>query len=126
VFMKRLIAGWATTMLMAGGLGLACMESAGSAQAGCQPGWAANVCGYGPNRWCPGDSLYLDRGGPHQGVEWDMGVCHTWYRVAEGAGNVGEGPHNQSDVWEGPNPPPPAPPPNYGPPGLIVQCPPIC
>jgi hypothetical protein len=113
-------------MLMAGGLGLACMESAGSAQAGCQPGWAANVCGYGPNRWCPGDSLYLDRGGPHQSVEWDMGVCHTWYRVAEGAGNVGEGPHNQSDVWEGPNPPPPAPPPNYPPPGLIVQCPPIC
>jgi hypothetical protein len=55
-----------------------------------------------------------------------MGVCHTWYRVAEGAGNVGKGPHNQSDIWEGPNPPPPAPPPNYPPPGLIVQCPPIC
>ena len=53
----------------------------------------------------------MDQGGPYQGVQWDMNVCHTWYRVALGAGNVPEGPHNQSDVWEGPNPPPPAPPP---------------
>jgi hypothetical protein len=65
---------------------------------------------YGPNRWCPGDSLYMDQGGPYQDIEWDMNVCHTWYRVGEGAGNVPEGPNNASDVWEGDNPPPPAPP----------------
>lgn len=28
-----------------------------------------------------------------------MHVCHTWYRVAQGAGNVPEGPNNLSDVW---------------------------
>ena len=60
----------------------------------------------------------MDQGGPYQGIQWDMNVCHTWYRVAEGSGNVPEGPHNQSDVWEGPNPPPPAPPPAPAPPGL--------
>jgi hypothetical protein len=89
--------------------------SAATAQA-CNGAWGA--CGYGPNHWCPGDSLYMDQGGPYQGVVWDMGVCHTWYRVATGKGNVPEGPHNRSDVWEGPNPPPPAPPPAPAPRGL--------
>lgn len=116
--MKQLTVGVATTILVSGALGLACLVSAGAAQAGCEPGHVGNVCGYGPNRWCPGDSLYMDRGGPYQGVQWDMNVCHTWYRVAQGAGNVGEGPHNQSDVWEGPDPPPPAPAPAPAPPGL--------
>ena len=113
-FMKRTIVGFAATTLLLGGLGVS-GGGAGTAQA-CDGAWGA--CGYGPNRWCPGDSLYMDQGGPYQGIQWDMNVCHTWYRVAEGSGNVPEGPHNQSDVWEGPNPPPPAPPPAPAPPGL--------
>jgi hypothetical protein len=110
--MKRVIVGLASTVLISGGLSLAGV-GAGTAQA-CNG--AFGPCGYGPNTWCPGQSLYIDRGGPYQGVEWDMGVCHTWYRVDQGAANVGEGPRNLSDVWEGPNPPPPAaPPPPPGP-----------
>jgi hypothetical protein len=116
--MKRaLIVGSAATVLLSGGLTLAGVGE-GTAHAGCAPGWVPNTCGYGPNRWCPGDSLYMDRGGPYQGVVWDMNVCHTWYRVAQGAGNVFEGPHNASSIWEGANPPPPAPPPPAAPRGL--------
>jgi hypothetical protein len=113
--MKRLVVGLATTVLVSGGLGLGAGLGAGTAQA-CDGAWGP--CGYGPNRWCPGDSLYMDRGGPYQGVVWDMSVCHTWYNVAEGAGNVFEGPNNQSSIWEGDNPPPPAAPPPPAPPGL--------
>jgi hypothetical protein len=46
--------------------------------------------------------VYIDQGGRYQGVLWDMHVCHTWYRVALGAGNVPLGPHNQSDVLSAP------------------------
>jgi hypothetical protein len=113
--MKRVLVGLATTVLVSGGFGMAGLGLAGTAQA-CNGAWG--VCGYGPNRWCPGDSLYNDQGGPYQGVQWDMNVCHTWYRVAAGAGNVPEGPNNASDVWEGDNPPPPAAPPPPAPPGL--------
>jgi hypothetical protein len=104
--MRRVIAGLATAVLVSGGAGLAGL-TAGTAQA-CNGAWGP--CGYGPNRWCPGDSLYIDRGGPYQGVVWDMSVCHTWYKVAEGAGNVFEGPNNQSSIWEGDDPPLPPPP----------------
>jgi hypothetical protein len=112
--MRRAIAGLATAVLVSGGAGLAGL-TAWTAQA-CNGAWGP--CGYGPNRWCPGDSLYIDRGGPYQGVVWDMSVCHTWYKVAEGAGNVFEGPNNQSSIWEGDDPPPPAAPPPPAPPGL--------
>jgi hypothetical protein len=117
--MKRAIVGLATTVLLSGALGLAGL-GAGTAQA-CNGVWGE--CGYGPNRWCPGDSLYSDQGGPDNESMWDMGVCHTWYRVAQGAGNVPvpERPgsnENSSTVWDGPDPPPPAGPPPPAPPGL--------
>src|SRR5262249_35844848 len=89
--MNRLLVGLAASALVSGGLAVAGLGLASTAQA-CNGAWGP--CGYGPNHWCPGDSLYMDRGGPYQGVEWDMNVCHTWYRVAEGAGNVPEGPNN--------------------------------
>jgi len=114
--LKRIVAG----ALLSGGIAVAGLGlGAGTAQA-CNG--AFGPCGYGPNHWCPGDSMYMDRGGPYQGVQWDMGVCHTWYRVAPGAGNVPEGPRNQSDVWEGSNPPPPAPPPPPPPAGPPPPC----
>ena len=120
--MKRGVAGLATTVLVSGGLGLAGL-GAGTAQAACTPDTGGYSCGYGPNHWCPGDSVYSDQGGPDNGVNWDMSVCHTWYRVAQGAGNVPvpERPgsnENSSTVWEGPNPPPPALPPPPAFPGL--------
>ncbi|MGB9227299.1 hypothetical protein, partial [Mycobacterium sp.] len=95
--MKRGIAGLAATLLVSGGLGLAGLgPGAGTAQATCSPG-AAVVNGrcYGPNHWCPGQSLYVSQGGPNRDVDWDMNVCHTWYWVAVGEGNV------SPQVWDG-------------------------
>jgi hypothetical protein len=46
---------------------------------------------------------------------WDMTVCHTWYRVTSGYGNVPEVLDNGgtslsgSSVWDGENPPGPNP-----------------
>jgi hypothetical protein len=118
--MTRRIAGLATTLLVSGGLGLAGLgPGAGTAQATCSPGAAVvNGMCYGPNHWCPGQSLYVSQGGPNRDVNWDMNICHTWYWVADGEGNV------SPQVWDGDNPPPPpappapAPPPPPLPPGM--------
>jgi hypothetical protein len=95
--MKRaLIAGLVTAALVSGGLGL----GAGAAQAE-----------YGPQQWCPGQSMDPPTGPDHQFV-WDMNVCHTWYRVELGKGNVPfNGGLSSSNVWDGDNPPPGLPPP---------------
>jgi hypothetical protein len=95
---KRMIVGLATTVLVSGGLTLTGMGE-GTAEA--QP--------RGPWRWCPG------QGTPYGGAIWDNSVCHTFWIVAPGLGNV-DGPsvHN---VWDGDNPPGDPPPPNL-PPGL--------
>jgi hypothetical protein len=111
--MKRLFIGLATTVLVSGGLSLAALGlGAGTAQAVCSPGAAVvNGMCYGPNHWCPGQSLYVSQGGPNRDVNWDMSVCHTWYWVADGEGNV------SPQVWDGDNPPPPPAPPPPAPPG---------
>jgi hypothetical protein len=66
-----------------------------------------------PHSWCPGQGL------PFRGIEWNMGVCHTWYIVPVGKGNVrfagstdgsfvsADGP---APMLTPPPPPPPAPP----------------
>lgn len=72
--------------------------------------------------WCPGQSMYPPTG-PGANYVWDMTVCHTWQYIRGDGGNVGVrvpsgidpvtyqptgweiDPH--SNVWEGPNPPPP-------------------
>ena len=60
-----------------------------------------NVC-YGPNQWCPGDSLFhLTQNHVANPIYWDMNACHTYYYVPRGTGNVGQ------DISEGPNPPGP-------------------
>lgn len=70
----------------------------------------------GPWTWCPGQDMSginttTGRGGPGIGVDWDMTVCHTWYGVNWGWGNV------TPYIWDGPDPPPE---------GIeIRQCPPI-
>jgi hypothetical protein len=40
-------------------------------------------------------------GGPGLGVNWDMGICHKWWAVNSGMGNV------SGNVWDGDNPRPP-------------------
>jgi hypothetical protein len=86
--MRRGIARLATTVLVSGGLGLAGLSlGAGTAQAD------------GPFQWCPGQWVPDD-------AAWDMGVCHTWFWVDSGQGNVAPA------VWDGDNPPLPPPPPD--------------
>ena len=98
--MKRVIHGLATTALVSAGLGL----STGTAHA--YP--------YGPYQWCPGQTpMHLN---------WDQSICHTYWIVEHGQGNVdgtvvvGDG-TPLANIWDGDNPPASAPPPNL-PPGL--------
>jgi hypothetical protein len=61
----------------------------------------------GPYTWCPGMSMSgVDEnthiGGPGTAVQWNMKICHTWYSVNAGMGNV------TGDVWDGDDPPPAA------------------
>ena len=99
--LKQIIAG---TLLSGGvaaaGLGLA----AGTAHAEnwCAPAAMVGPVCYGPNQWCPGDSLFhLTQNHVANPINWDMRVCHTYYYVPWGRGNFGQ------DIWEGPNPPDP-------------------
>jgi hypothetical protein len=66
--------------------------AAGAAHA--DPGYIEPV---GPYHWCPG--------GPPMPVNWDPGICHTFWHVATGAGNVGGPGDLHRNLWEGPNPP---------------------
>ena len=105
--MKPLVMGFATSLLVSGGLGLAGLGlAAGTAHAGPNGG---------PYQWCPRQSPHVS-GITVTDYSWDLSVCHTFYLVSYGLGNV---PYNlgpNSKVWEGDNPPPPA----------YQGCPPIC
>jgi hypothetical protein len=114
VSMNRMIAGFATTLLVSGGIAAAGL-GAGTAHADdwCSPAAMIGGICYGPNHWCPGDSLFhLTQNHVYNPVRWDMNICHTWYYVAPDAGNVAQG------IWDGANPPPPQAPPEPAPPGL--------
>ncbi|WP_081809233.1 hypothetical protein [Mycobacterium sp. URHB0044] len=71
----------------------------------------------GPFTWCPGQSMDWPSG-PNRWADnysWDMNVCHTWYQVAYGYGNVparhddGTTDVRGSSAWDGANPPGPNP-----------------
>lgn len=122
--MRRVIAGFATAVLVCGSLGLAGL-GAGIAHADddCSPATRVNGLCYGPNHWCPGDSLFhLTQNHVYDPVTWDMSVCHTYYHVAPDQANQGQG------IYEGPNPPPPVGPPPPMPPAIVGpdECLPWC
>jgi len=110
--MKRLTMGLATALLVSGGLvGLG--SGVANADDDCSPPTRVNGMCYGPNQWCPGDSLFhLTQNHVYNPVTWDMNVCHTYWHVAPEDANQGQG------IYEGPNPPPPQAPPAPAPPGL--------
>jgi hypothetical protein len=85
---KRIIAGALLSAGVAAGLSLA----AGTAHA--DPGYIEPV---GPYHWCPG--------GPPMPVNWDPNICHTFWHVGTGAGNVGGAGDLHRNLWDGPNPP---------------------
>ena len=84
------------TLLLTGGLGLAGL--------GAGAGTAHADENYGPHQWCPGQSMDWPSG-PWNQVDWDMDVCHTWYVVGTGRGNVPERSGGPSNIWDGDNPP---------------------
>jgi hypothetical protein len=71
--MKRLIVRLATTVLVSGGLGLAGLALAGTAQA--IPGW----CPGDPPNWAPGGPP-----GSSSVVHWDWNVCHNYHYASDG------------------------------------------
>jgi hypothetical protein len=106
-----------TIALVAGGLALGGIGlSAGTAEARPVPAplqaWPGcpNDHPEGPCRWCPGDPPVQTGNLRVNPVIWDTGVCHTYWYVYFGQGNVAD------NIWEGESPPPPPPPP---PPAII-------
>ncbi|MUL62942.1 hypothetical protein BOO86_00580 [Mycobacterium sp. CBMA 234] len=86
-----------------------------------------------PHNWCPPQPV------PFAGMQWDMSVCHTWYEVPFGQGNVRmvdlKGNTMSSfisadipaPIFTPPPPPPPPPPhPFCTPRGNLIIIPPIC
>jgi hypothetical protein len=120
-FMKRLIVGLATTVLLSGCV--AGVLGAGSAEAHPLPApqsWPGCPEDHpeGPCHWCPGDPPVQTGNLRVNPVVWDNNVCHTYWRVNFGQGNVAQ------NIFEGDAPPPPPPPP---PPGLnFCPIPPWC
>ncbi len=89
---KMLIAGLTAATLIGSALGLA----TGTAHAGLAD----------PHHWCPGNPKNMPYV-PNDLIDWDWGVCHTWYAVNYGWGNVTM--HGlPTSIFDGENPPPEA------------------
>jgi hypothetical protein len=103
--LMRLAVGAAATALVSAGLGVAIGE--GTAQA--LPGVPvpADDGGWGPaQHWCPGEQPVPSTGNHiTDPLHWDWNICHTYYFLWPGMGNV------SSLIWDGDNPPPKPPPP---------------
>lgn len=89
--------------LAATGMGL----SVGTAQAETPPS--------GPNTWCPGDPPVETGNKRVNPVRWDESICHEYWFVYFGQGNVA------SNIWDGPNPPGPPPGQGFKPPPPIPR-----
>ncbi|BBX34595.1 hypothetical protein MMAG44476_23769 [Mycolicibacterium mageritense DSM 44476 = CIP 104973] len=72
----------------------------------------AHADNLGPYQWCPGQDMAFSpqtgSTGPGREFVWDMNVCHTFWFVDYGKGNVARNypPPPESNVWDGDNPPP--------------------
>ena len=60
---------------------------------------------YGPHQWCPGQPMTWPNY-PATTFSWDANICHTWYNVGYGLGNVPVAGGGPSTIWDGDNPPP--------------------
>jgi hypothetical protein len=101
-----LIVGLAATALVSTGLGFAVGEGTAHAQPGIP--FAADDDDWGPpHHWCPGQPAPDTGNSVTDPIHWDWNVCHTYYFVYEGMGNV------SNVTWDGANPPP-KPPPSMG------------
>jgi hypothetical protein len=103
---RKAIVSLATTALLAGSV--AGVVSAGTA--GARPGpmplsWPGCPEDHpaGPCHWCPGDPQPQTGNLRVNPVIWDWNICHTYYFVYSGQGNVAQ------NIWDGENPPAPPP-----------------
>jgi len=92
--LKRVIAG----VLLTGGIAVGGLGLAGTAEA------------HKPHNWCPGQPMNYPTG-PGPGYSWDMNICHTWFWVRNGKGNVPYNGRVPSTLWDGEVPPPDSDPP---------------
>lgn len=108
----HLVARVLAAMVLPGAVALAGLGCAATVARADDNGWGP------PKQWCPGDPLPMTGNhvtDPFRG--WDMTVCHTYYYLWPGMGNV------SNMIWDGDNPPPKPPgsgfqPPPPLPPGL--------
>jgi len=103
---KKIIAGGLLSAALAGGLGLTAVTTAARADAwpGCPDDHPS-----GPCHWCPGSPSVQTGNHVTNPVRWDESVCHTYWYVYSGQGNVAQ------NIFEGDAPPPPPPPTDPGP-----------
>lgn len=112
--LQRLVVGLAAAALVSGGItGMNTGTAAGRfgvVPLGSWPGCPADNPS-GPCRWCPGDPPVQTGNLRVNPVVWDESVCHTYWYVYFGQGNVAD------NIFEGEVPPPaPPPPPGFTPP----------
>jgi hypothetical protein len=100
VTLKKILAGGLLSASLAAGLGVT--VGAPVAQADAWPG-CPNDHPAGPCRWCPGDPPVQTGNLRVNPVVWDAHVCHTYWYVEHGQGNVAQ------NIFEGEVPPPPTP-----------------
>ena len=84
-----------TTLALTGVIGLVAAGSFAAPVYAAPPG--------GPYTWCPGDDPGGGPGGPFNSPgppNWDWNICHTFFTVNWGQGNV------SPTIWDGLNPPP--------------------
>lgn len=109
---RRVVVGLATSVLVSGSLGLVGLGVGGGIAQADDGGWGP------PKHWCPGEQP-VPATGNHitDPLNWDWNVCHTYYYLYEGMGNV------SNMIWDGDNPPPKPPPPMglYCDPGTFFQ-----
>ncbi|WP_157680356.1 hypothetical protein [Mycobacterium dioxanotrophicus] len=111
--MKRLMVGLSAAVLVWGSVAGVVGMTSGIAEA--QPGpvpldnhaWPGcpDSNPAGPCHWCPGDPPVQTGNLRVNPVVWDNTVCHTYWYVTPGLGNVAQ------NIFEGDNPPAPPPPP---------------
>ena len=99
--------------------GLAAAAALVSAGLGCAGlGVGEGIAQADDGGWCPGEQP-VPVTGNHvtDPLNWDWNVCHTYYFLWPGMGNV------SSLIWDGENPPPKPPPPMgvYCDPGTFFQ-----
>jgi hypothetical protein len=109
--LRRIIAGALLSGTVAAA-GLAVAAGTAYAEPGLAPQYRGPFPAGGPYHWCPGDDPRGGPGGPFvtNRPNWDWSICHTYYVVQAGKGNVAPG------IWDGDNPPPP---PHWPPPPWV-------